>query len=58
MIKVRTAALAAVFLATSGFIGTAVSIPLVCGAQTRAEDSLALSSPTFKEGEPIGNEHF
>lgn len=57
MINFRAAALAAALLAASGFIGTAVSVPLVAPPAS-ADKPLALHSPTFKEGEPISNDHF
>jgi Raf kinase inhibitor-like YbhB/YbcL family protein len=57
MINFKSTALAAAFLATSGFIATAISVPLVA-PPAGTDKPLALHSPTFKEGAPISNDHF
>jgi Raf kinase inhibitor-like YbhB/YbcL family protein len=56
MIKLREAVMiAAVLVMSSSAVGAVV---LVGGTGGGTEKSLSLSSPTFKEGQPISNDHF
>lgn len=58
MQNVRTLALTAAILGGSAFIGGPAGVAFAEDKSTTIGTPLEVSSPTFKEGEPISNDHF
>lgn len=58
MLKALSATLAIALLSVSILVHDAASVAPPSSEKSAAEKSMTLESPTFKEGEPISNDHF